>query len=70
MFCPRESVGWIWYDKPHYLTPNDKVVTTGFANLSDGSQVAIGTNDNTPTQDLAPRKREQKGGQGSGRRSR
>lgn len=52
------------------LTPNDKVVTTGFANLSDGSQVAIGTNDNTPTQDLAPRKREQKGGQGSGRRSR
>ncbi|WP_082156984.1 efflux RND transporter periplasmic adaptor subunit, partial [Afipia felis] len=28
------------------LTPNDKVVTTGFANLSDGSQVAIGTNDN------------------------
>ncbi len=52
------------------LTPNDKVVTTGFANLSDGSKVAIGTNDNTPTQDLAPRKREQKGGQGGGRRSR
>jgi len=55
------------------LTPNDKVVTTGFANLSDGSKVVIGTSDNTPTQDLAPRKREQKGGQGGqggGRRSR
>lgn len=52
------------------LTPNDKVVTTGFANLSDGSRVVIGTSDNTPTQDLAPRKREQKGGQGGGRRSR
>lgn len=38
------------------LTPNDKVVTTGFANLSDGSKVAIGSNANTPTQDLAPRK--------------
>lgn len=52
------------------LSPNDKVVTTGFANLSDGSKVVIGSNENTPTQDLAPRKREQKGGQGGGRRSR
>jgi len=49
------------------LSPTDKVVTTGFANLSDGSQVTIGSNDNTPAQDLAPRKREHKGG---GRRSR
>jgi len=56
------------------LAPDDKVVTTGFANLSDGSKVVIGSNDNTPAQDLAPRKREQKGGQGpgqgGGRRSR
>lgn len=52
------------------LSPNEKVVTTGFANLSDGSKVVIGSNENTPTQDLAPRKREQKGGQGGGRRSR
>jgi len=52
------------------LSPTDKVVTTGFANLSDGSKVTIGSNDNTPAQDLAPRKREQKGGQGGGRRSR
>lgn len=38
------------------LAPNDKVVTTGFANLSEGSKVSIGSNANTPTQDLAPRK--------------
>lgn len=49
------------------LSPTDRVVTTGFANLSDGSKVSIGSNDNVPTQDLAPRKREQKGGPGGGR---
>src|SRR3569623_1805639 len=52
------------------LSPTDKVVTTGFADQSDGSKVSIGSNANTPAQDLAPRKREQKGGQGGGRRSR
>ncbi|MFD1703474.1 Ku protein [Methylopila henanensis] len=31
MFCPRNSVGWIWYDKPHYLAPNDKVGAEAFA---------------------------------------
>ncbi len=31
MFCPRESVGWIWYDKPHYLTPDDKVGEEAFS---------------------------------------
>jgi multidrug efflux system membrane fusion protein len=50
------------------LSPTDKVVTTGFANLSDGSKVTIGSNDNTPAQDLAPRKREHRGGKGGGRR--
>jgi DNA end-binding protein Ku len=30
MFCPRDSVGWIWYDKPHYLVPNDKVGEEAF----------------------------------------
>lgn len=39
------------------LSPNDKVVTTGFANLSDGSKVIIGRDDQTPSADLAPRKR-------------
>lgn len=39
------------------LSLSDKVVTTGFANLSDGSKVIIGRDDQTPSADLAPRKR-------------
>jgi len=54
------------------LTTSDRVVTTGFANLSDGARVLIGTDDRAPTADLAPRKRsrspdakgDSKGGQG------
>src|SRR5258708_25484376 len=49
------------------LTTSDRVVTTGFANLSDGAKVLIGTDDRAPTADLAPRKRSRspdaKGGQ-------
>ena len=53
------------------LTPSDRVVTTGFANLSDGAKVLIGTDDRAPTADLAPRKRSRspdaaKGGQKDG----
>ena len=25
VFAPRASVGWIWYDTPHYLVPDGKV---------------------------------------------
>jgi multidrug efflux system membrane fusion protein len=39
------------------LSANDRVVTTGFANLSDGSKVVVGRDDQTPSADLAPRKR-------------
>jgi multidrug efflux system membrane fusion protein len=50
------------------LTVSDRVVTTGFANLSDGAKVLVGTDDRAPTADLAPRKRSRspdgKGGQG------
>src|SRR5437764_921989 len=50
------------------LSISDRVVTTGFANLSDGAKVLIGTDDRAPTADLAPRKRSRspdaKGGQG------
>jgi len=31
MFVPKDSIGWIWYDQPHYLTPNDKVGEEAFA---------------------------------------
>lgn len=44
------------------LTTSDRVVTTGFANLAEGSRVIIGRDDGTPTPDLAPRRRGQKGG--------
>ena len=31
MFVPREQIEWIWYDTPHYLSPNDKVGEEAFA---------------------------------------
>jgi multidrug efflux system membrane fusion protein len=49
------------------LTTSDRVVTTGFANLSDGAKVLVGKDQQAPTADLAPRKRSRspdgKGGQ-------
>jgi len=39
------------------LSPTDRVVTTGFANLADGSKVVEGRKEQTPSADLAPRKR-------------
>jgi membrane fusion protein, multidrug efflux system len=45
------------------LSASDRVVTTGFANLSDGAKVVVGNNDSTPTADLAPHRRG-RGGQG------
>ncbi|WP_291684927.1 efflux RND transporter periplasmic adaptor subunit [Bradyrhizobium sp.] len=39
------------------LTPSDRVVTTGFANLSDGAKVIVGKVEQTPAADLAPRKK-------------
>jgi multidrug efflux system membrane fusion protein len=39
------------------LSPADRVVTTGFANLSDGAKVIIGKDEQTPAADLAPRKK-------------
>lgn len=31
MFVPADSIGWIWYDTPHYLSPADKVGEEAFA---------------------------------------
>ena len=39
------------------LSTADRVVTTGFANLSDGAKVLIGKDEQTPSADLAPRKK-------------
>src|SRR6478609_9102245 len=47
------------------LSPSDRVVTTGFANLSDGAKVIIGKEDQTPSADLAPRKKGSRNLQGN-----
>ena len=43
------------------LSPTDRVVTTGFANLADGARVIVGNNDQVPSADLAPRKKGSRG---------
>ncbi|MBC7477060.1 MAG: Ku protein [Pseudorhodobacter sp.] len=35
MFVPKDSVGWIWYDVPHYLVPNDRVGEEAFSVIRD-----------------------------------
>lgn len=55
------------------IAPADRVVTTGFANLSDGAKVKVSENNQPPTADLAPQKRQgrrgnrQEGGNGEQR---
>jgi membrane fusion protein, multidrug efflux system len=39
------------------LSTSDRVVTTGFANLSDGIRVSVGKDEPPPVADLAPRRR-------------
>lgn len=35
MFVPADSIGSVWYDKPHYLTPDDSVGEEAFAVIRD-----------------------------------
>jgi len=35
IFVPRDDIGWIWLDKPHYLTPDDKIAEEAFAVIRD-----------------------------------
>ncbi|RST87482.1 Ku protein [Aquibium carbonis] len=34
-FVPRDSIGWIWHDKPYFLMPDDKVGEEAFAVIRD-----------------------------------
>jgi DNA end-binding protein Ku len=34
-FVPATSIDWIWYDKPHFLTPRDSVGEEAFAVIRD-----------------------------------
>ncbi|HLZ66915.1 MAG TPA: Ku protein [Aliidongia sp.] len=42
MFVPRESIEWVWYDMPHYLTPNDPVGEEAFSVIREAMS-ATGT---------------------------
>ncbi len=34
-FVPADSIEWIWYDKPHYLMPDDEVAQEAFSVIRD-----------------------------------
>ena len=34
-FVPRESVGWVWLDRPHFLTPDDPVGEEAYCVIRD-----------------------------------
>ncbi|MFH5776617.1 Ku protein [Paracoccus sp. NGMCC 1.201697] len=35
MFVPSDSIEWIWYDRPHYLTPADNMGEEAFSVIRD-----------------------------------
>ncbi|MDQ2634241.1 MAG: Ku protein [Pseudomonadota bacterium] len=35
MFVPADSIEWIWFDKPHYLVPDDEVGEEAFSVIRD-----------------------------------
>ncbi len=35
MFVPRDSIEWIWFDTPHYLTPDDAVGEEAYCVIRD-----------------------------------
>jgi DNA end-binding protein Ku len=41
-FVPSDSIEWIWYDKPHYLTPDDDVALEAFSVIRE-AMAATGT---------------------------
>lgn len=38
MFVAADSIGWIWYDRPHYLTPDDAVGEEAFSVIRDAME--------------------------------
>jgi DNA end-binding protein Ku len=38
MFVPADSIEWIWYDTPHYLTPDDPVGEEAFSVIRDAME--------------------------------
>ena len=42
VFVPADTIEWIWYDKPHYLVPNDSVGEEAFSVIR-AAMAATGT---------------------------
>ena len=42
MFVPRDDIAWIWLDRPHYLTPDDRIAEEAFSVIRD-AMAATGT---------------------------
>lgn len=40
VFAPADSIGWIWRDKAHYLTPDDPVGEEAFCVIRDAMKAA------------------------------
>jgi DNA end-binding protein Ku len=40
MFVPTDSVPWIWYDVPHFLTPDDEVGEEAFAVIREAMRAS------------------------------
>jgi DNA end-binding protein Ku len=40
LFAPKDSIDWIWYDTPHFLTPNDKVGEEAFSVIRQAMQAS------------------------------
>ncbi len=38
-FVPSERIGWVWYDRPHFLVPNDAVAEEAYAVIRDAMRV-------------------------------
>jgi DNA end-binding protein Ku len=34
-FVPKDSIDWVWYDRPHYLVPDDPVGEEAFSVIRD-----------------------------------
>ena len=39
-FVPADSIGWIWYDTPHFLIPDDKIGEEAFVMIRDAMAAA------------------------------
>lgn len=40
VFVPKDSIEWIWYDRPHYLMPDDPVGEEAFSVIRDAMQAS------------------------------